>query len=67
MKCPIFTWKETLLIPLMAVVLDGFAINKVKHFVFACRDISVESFIQMLVSVHVAQESSPFAERKTKI
>ena len=48
-------------------VLDRFAICKVKRFVFACRDISVESFIQILVSVHVAQESSPFAERKTKI
>ena len=48
-------------------VLDGLAISKVKRFVFACRDISVESFIQILVSVYVAQESSPFAERKTKI
>ena len=48
-------------------VLDGFAISKVKCFVFACRDISVESFIQILVSIHVAQKSSPFAERKTKV
>ena len=48
-------------------VLDGFAISKVKHFVFACRDVSVESFIQILVSVHVAQESSLFAERKMKM
>ena len=50
-----------------STVLDRLAASKVKHFVFACRDVSVESFIQILVSVHVAQESSPFVERKTKI
>ena len=48
-------------------ILDGFAISKVKRFVFACRDISVESFIEILLSVHNAQESSLFAERETKI
>ena len=36
-------------------VLDGFAIRKVEGSIFACRDISVESFIQILVSVHDAE------------
>ena len=38
-----------------SAVLDGLAIGKVEGSIFACRDIPVESFIQILVSVHVAQ------------
>ena len=48
-------------------VLDGFAISKVKCFVFASRDISVESFIQILVSVHDAERVHCSLREKTKI